>query len=48
MTSLPKTMGNSDLPETMQMIYHLKGHDESCPQIYFSLSRVAESKVIAI
>ena len=29
MTSLLKTMGNFDLRETIQIIYRLKGYDES-------------------
>ena len=33
MTSLPKTMGNLDLSETRQIIYHSKCNDESCPKM---------------
>ena len=33
MTSLLRTMENSDLPETRQIIYHLKGNDESFPKM---------------
>ena len=31
--SLPETMENADVPETNQIICHLKGHDESYPKI---------------
>ena len=37
-TSLPKTMGNADLRETKQIIYHWKGTDESYPNMYFLLN----------
>ena len=33
MTSLLKTMGNSDLRETRQIMYHSKGNDESFPKM---------------
>ena len=33
MTSLLKTMGNSDLHETRQIIYHSKGNGESFPKM---------------
>ena len=33
MTSLLKTMGNSDLRKTRQIIYHSKGNDESFPKM---------------
>ena len=33
MTSLLKTMENSDLRETRQIIYYSKGNDESFPQM---------------
>ena len=32
MMSLLKTMGNFDLRETKQIMYHLKGYDESFPK----------------
>ena len=34
MTSLPKQWKNADLRETKQIIYHLKGIDESYPKMY--------------
>ena len=37
MTSLPKTMENADLREAKQIIYQLKGIDESYPKMYFLL-----------
>ena len=37
MTSLLKQWENSDLRETRQIIYHLKGNDESFPKMYFLL-----------
>ena len=36
--SLPKTVENADLRETKQIIYHLKGIDESYPEMYFLLN----------
>ena len=38
MTSLPKTMENTDLRETKQIIYRSKGIDESYPKMYFLLN----------
>ena len=38
MTSLPKTMGNADLRETKQILYHSKRIDESYPKMYFLLN----------
>ena len=34
MMSLPKTMENADVRETSQIIYHLKGLDESYSKMY--------------
>ena len=38
MTSLPKTVANSDLRETKENIYHSKGIDESCSKMCFLLN----------
>ena len=35
MTSLSKTMAKLRLRETRQIIYHLKGIDNSFPKMYF-------------
>ena len=35
MTSLLKQLQNSDLRETEQIIYHSKGIDKSCQEMYF-------------
>ena len=44
MTSSLKAMGNSDLRETRQIIYHSEGNDEIFPKCNCYCNRVTEIK----
>ena len=48
MTSLPKTMAKSGLPETKQLIYHSKDIHKSYPKMYFLLNLGYRVKVMGI